>query len=44
MDIEHLIEELDGMARSDKRELESRFTVLISTRPVTNLRLQAELL
>ena len=30
MDIEHLIEELEGMARSDKRELESRLTVLIT--------------
>lgn len=30
MDIEHLIEELDSMARSDKRELESRLTVLIA--------------
>jgi len=30
IDIEHLIEELEGMARSDKRELESRLTVLIT--------------
>ncbi|BAP54343.1 hypothetical protein THII_0046 [Thioploca ingrica] len=30
IDIEHLIEELEGMARSDKRELESRLIILIA--------------
>ena len=30
VDIEHLIEELEGMARSDKRELESRLIILIA--------------
>jgi hypothetical protein len=30
IDIEHLIEELEGRSRSDKRELESRLIVLIA--------------